>query len=289
MDDSYSEYFECTQVERNNGMIAYVGPHCAEDGMTITLGVFGDEYCNEYIGNGVNIANFIGEEVDYEEDMLRGYYNSAHGATLDQLKYINEDNVCIPCRSGDLMWQEDGNWGGDDDDSVNYDDDEINEICESLYEVSARCDKHYRSYSNRSKQAKFAEMMAQEDLTCDFIDSVVSNNYNEMGFVDLGNDYTVEGQPGWMANNMYAQQYGHYITEVTPLQIFGLIFSCLAVVILGMWSVSLHRSFSKQGPWRPRRGFRSNAAPNAAQTDLNRQNSGIVMGRSASNTSYYMS
>ena len=70
-----------------------------------------------------------------------------------------------------MMWEKRGN--NNDDDNINYDDNEINELCENLYEVSARCDKHYRSYNSKSKQAKFAEAVAQEDLTCDFIDSVV--------------------------------------------------------------------------------------------------------------------
>ncbi|KAL7543857.1 hypothetical protein ACHAXR_013227 [Thalassiosira sp. AJA248-18] len=292
VEDEYSEYFECVEVQRNNGNVAYIGPHCAEDGFTITLGVFGDEYCNEYIGNGVSIANFIGEDMDIEEDALKGYYNSAHGATLDQLQFLNEENVCIPCRKGDLIWEEEGNQD-DDGDNYNYDDDEINELCENLYKVSARCDKHYRSYSNKSKMAKYAEAVAQEDLTCDFIDSVVMGNYNEMGIVNLGDDYQVESQTGWMADNMYAQEYGHYVSEITGLQIFGLIFSILAVGILAVWSMTLHKSLTKTGPWRPRRGLRSNA-PGAAgaspvEDDINRQNSGIVMGRSASNTSYYMS
>ena len=56
----FEEYFECTEVERNNGMSVYVGPHCAADGFTVGLGVYGDEYCNEYIGNGVNIQNVLG-------------------------------------------------------------------------------------------------------------------------------------------------------------------------------------------------------------------------------------
>ena len=183
------------------------------------------------------------------------------------------------------MWEEEGNNG--DDDSVNYDSDEINEICESLYEVSAHCDKHFRAYSNKSKQSKYAEAVAQEDLTCDFIDSVVMGNYNEAGFVDLGDDYTIEKQSGWMTDSMYGQQYGHYITEVTPLQIFGLLASIMAVILLAVWSMTLHKSLTKGGPWRPRRGLQRPTSPTA--TDLDRQNSGIVMGRSQSNASYYMS
>ena len=55
--DEYSEWFECTEVERNNGQVAYVAPHCAEDGQTITLGVYSDENCYEYIGDGVDVQN----------------------------------------------------------------------------------------------------------------------------------------------------------------------------------------------------------------------------------------
>lgn len=93
--DKYSEYFECTEVERANGQVAYIGPHCAADGFTITLGVFSDQYCNEYIGNGVDISNFLGGNLG--EDALKGYYNTGVGATFEQLKYVAEDNLCIPC------------------------------------------------------------------------------------------------------------------------------------------------------------------------------------------------
>lgn len=190
------------------------------------------------------------------------------------------------------MWTERGAGGDDDGDDTNYDNNEINELCENLYLVSARCDKHYRSYTNKSKQAKYAEAIAQEDLTCDFIDSIVMNNYNENGFVNLGQDYQIERQAGWMSDNMYAQQYGQYAAEVSPLQIFGLVASILLVCILAVWSMMLHKSLTKAGPWRPRRGLRSPApvsTNHAGAADLSRQNSGIVMGRSASNTSYYMS
>lgn len=288
MDAGYSQYFECTEVERNNGQVAYIGPHCASDGFTITLGVYADEYCNEYIGNSVGIANYIGEEMNIEDDALKSYYNSANGV-FDMLTYSNEDDVCIPCRKADNPYEQSDYVANNDDQNQaqqNYGETDINEICENLYLVSARCDKHFRSYNNKAKQAKYAEAIAQEDLTCDFIDSVVIGNYNEMGFVDLGDNYSVEKQTGWLKDNMYAQQYGHYIAEVTPFQIFGLIFSILAVTIFAVWSATLHKSLSKRGPWRPRRGLNSVEPDRAAE--INRQNSGIVMGRSQSNASYYM-
>jgi hypothetical protein len=173
---------------------------------------------------------------------------------------------------------------------TNMEDDEdtnINELCVALYETSARCDKHYRVYSSKTNSAKYADALEAEDLTCDFIDSVILGNYDELGFVNLGTTYTVEKTTGFMADNLMAQKVNQMASEVTPVQVFGLIASLMAVAILGVWAASLHNSLSKAGPWRPRRGFRAAAATPA--TELDRQNSGIVLGRSASNTSYYMS
>ncbi|KAL7534851.1 hypothetical protein ACHAXR_006124 [Thalassiosira sp. AJA248-18] len=291
IDDGLSEYFECTEVERNNGQVAYIAPHCADNGFTVTLGVYADENCNEYIGNSVNIANFLGYELNADgEDELKPWYNSANGA-MDILEFSDEDDVCIPCRKADNPY-EDSEYEAQSDDQAekqyNYGDDEINEICESLYEVSARCDKHFRSYTTKTKQAKYAEAVAQEDLACDFIDSVVMGNYNEFGYVNLSDDQME--QTGWLGNSMYASEYGHYITEVTPLQIFGLVATIAICGILAVWSMTLHQSLSKRGPWRPRRGMMSSrtAAETPQAADINRQNSGIVMGRSQSNASYYM-
>ena len=96
--DYYSTYFECTQVTKNNGQTAYVGPHCASDGFTITIGVYSDQYCYDYIGSGVDISSF-GIDFGDDEDPLRSYYNSAMGATFEQLKYVeSENNECIPCK-----------------------------------------------------------------------------------------------------------------------------------------------------------------------------------------------
>ena len=96
-EDEFSEYFECTEVERNNGQVAYVGPTCGADGYDITLGVYTDENCDVYIGDGVDVSNFVGQEVT--EGTLKNYYDSAWGATLAQLEYVNDDQVCIPCKN----------------------------------------------------------------------------------------------------------------------------------------------------------------------------------------------
>ena len=44
-DEAYSEYFECTEIERDNGMVAYIGPICGLDGESITLGIFCVLFC----------------------------------------------------------------------------------------------------------------------------------------------------------------------------------------------------------------------------------------------------
>ncbi|KAL7462349.1 hypothetical protein ACHAXS_002730 [Conticribra weissflogii] len=321
IDSDYAEYFECTEVENKYGQVAYIGPHCAEDGVTITLGLYSDQNCYEYIGKGTSMRNFLGE--DLAEDALSDYVT---GSLESVVEYWNPmEQLCIPCNAADQLYEDEGMYYHDDGECLclamflisidipqfiltktsvhtlctllgNYDSDEINELCENLYLTSARCDKHYRSYSSKTKNEKYYDK-ALMDLSCDFIDSVVEGNFDEDGFVIIdeanGRNYLSNNNTGatssFLKNNLYYQEYGHYIEEVTPMQVFGLVASILAVVILGLWSAALHKSLTKNGTaWRPRRGINSaNAAGVTDPVDISRQNSGIVMGRSRSNMSYY--
>jgi len=300
IEETFTQYFECTEMESSNGQIGYIGPHCAEDGFTVTLGVYSDEYCNQYIGNGVDIANFLGEDMAVQDDALKPWYNSANGA-LEVLKYSNEENVCIPCNKGALPYEEkeyedqynpydnykEDQYQNQEDDT--YEDHrtykkELNEICQSVFLVSARCNKQFNSYRTKSKMAKYREAVAQEDLSCDFIDSVVMGNYNQMGFVDLEDN---ESQSGWLKNNMYAQEYGHHISEVSPLQVFGLVASLLACGLLALWSVSLQKALAKGPGWSPTRRVRISEPGKA--TNVERVDSGIMLGRTTTDSSYYMS
>lgn len=126
LDDSLTQYFECTEVERNNGMIAYIGPHCGQDGKTVTLGLYSDENCNEYIGNSFNINNFLGYTL--EDGALDGYVTGSLARDIipddyfeqywseDLQAYYNpQEQMCIPCAASLQIYEQKGNIASDDD------------------------------------------------------------------------------------------------------------------------------------------------------------------------------
>lgn len=269
LDNTLSDYFECTQVQRNNGNIAYVGPRCAADGISITLGVFSDENCFEYIGNGLKIENVLGFEL--EDDALARYVTGSFADIIPGWTetFNPSEQMCIPCMSSRQPYEVRGNiayyqsdeqrqqYGGQANYNQYQDEQhgEINELCESLYKVSARCDKNFRSYSSKTKQAKYAEAIVQEDLTCDFIDTIVMGNYDELGFInaDLMKGYSPEAKDGVLANSIYVEQYGGAVHEVNGFQIFGLVASIAAFLSLAVYSMSLRGSLPKGPIWRPRK------------------------------------
>ena len=167
---------------------------------------------------------------------------------------------------------------------------EINELCSSLYQSSARCDKNFNSYKYKQEidQGEYGEYFASEDLVCEFIDSVAQRNYGEDGFVDVDEKDYVPNTQKW-GTNMRAQQYGQAVEKVAGMQVFGLVMSLALLAGLAMWAGSLHKSLSKSNlAWRPKQGMASTETDTGVE-DLRRENSGVVMGRSATNTSYYMS
>lgn len=304
LDDSLTQYFECTEVQKNNNAnsnSAYIGPHCASDGFTITLGVYADENCNEYIGKGVNIANYLGYELDGTElgaivtgsliDIIpengviaeRERYSSLYDPEEMTEYYSPVDNVCIPCMAARQPYETRGNTGFVE---AVYDD-EVTELCETLYTMSARCDKHFRSFSTKSTQAKYAQALSQEDITCDFIESVVVGNYDETGFVNVQATNTDE-KTGYLSTklseNMMWQQYGSQVQEVSGLQIFGLVAALAACAVLGTWAVALGRSAGSGMPWRPRR---SNLLSEEDAVTMERNAKPVDL--SDRNHSYYMS
>mmetsp|Transcript_24346 Transcript_24346/g.48560 ORF Transcript_24346/g.48560 Transcript_24346/m.48560 type:complete len:568 (+) Transcript_24346:178-1881(+) len=283
--DDYADYLECNQVEKNNGMVAYAQATCAEDGQTITIGLYSDEECSEDISSQVNIANWIGEEVD-DEEMAHYYKNvaSAVGTLIETYggeTNVNPNSLCMPCAAQDQAWF----LSGDDDNTGGG---EIAEICDAVFKESARCDKTLSNWWQHKRNANYAESVALQDVSCEYIDNMRMGKYDTEGNVimDANRLYNEDGSQG-INGNLYVQEYGQGLTEVSPMQIFSLVLSICACVILGAWSTTLHKSLTKGGlTWKPKRGV----AAGADEVDVSRQGSGIVMGRSQSNnTSYYMS
>ena len=99
--DNYADLLQCNEVQKNNGMVGYTQATCAEDGETITIGLYSDEECSEDITNQVNIANWIGEEVD-DEEMAHYYKNvaAAVGTLIESYggtTSVDPESVCLPC------------------------------------------------------------------------------------------------------------------------------------------------------------------------------------------------
>ena len=81
-----------------------MGPHCAEDGYNITLGVYADADCYVYLGNDVvpyieadDLANYLNDNGNGLADgALKSWYNSKHG-DLSFMFEGEDDSICIPC------------------------------------------------------------------------------------------------------------------------------------------------------------------------------------------------
>ncbi|KAL7458603.1 hypothetical protein ACHAWC_010196 [Mediolabrus comicus] len=296
-EDDLSEYFNCAEVQKDNGMVAYSAATCAADGETITLGLFADPYCSQDISQYTNIANWIGQDVN-DEDMAH-YYKKVHSALAELLESYgvessaNPDAVCIPCKQENQAWydgyDEANNQYHRDDEKDGYTSEEgISDICTAVFQNSIRCEKTMRSYWKHALNPTYAESVALQDLTCNYIDLMRMGNYDTEGYVvqDKNRLYK-EGATTGLQGNVYFAEYGQGIAKVSPLQYFLLIASIVACVALAYKAVDTHKSMSNGGlKWKPKRGVSTGDAADADKP----QDDPIVMGRSTSNhTSYYMS
>ncbi len=99
--DNYADFLECAQVEKNNGMVAYTQATCSEDGESITLGLYSDKSCSEDITSKVNMANWVGEDVD--EDKMAHYYKKIDSGLAELIETyggttsVDPESVCLPC------------------------------------------------------------------------------------------------------------------------------------------------------------------------------------------------
>jgi len=233
-----SEFFEC-QEAGDGGY--FVGPHCGSDKTTISIGVYADEECSIYVGETLSFYNIMGFEPD--EDTLADYY----------------DTDCTSCRESDKPYQ---NVEEDEEDG-----DDINELCENLYQQSAKCNRYLYDADDESYQGYNQE--ANSDEVCSFIQNVVTGQYDEYGYIYLdSSEYEKDNK-----DNRYAS-----VEEVSIGQIFAILIMATLCVILVIWACFLHRSLTRNAPWRPR----LNKQNGKSSGSVSRNQSGITNTRSGS-------
>ena len=72
--DAYQleDYFECSQFNMGDN-IAYLGPHCGDDGKTIGIGVYADGYCNEYVKDLKEVSSYLDMDMTDSSEYLKPF------------------------------------------------------------------------------------------------------------------------------------------------------------------------------------------------------------------------
>jgi hypothetical protein len=175
-----------------------------------------------------------------------------------------------------MMWYE-------DEDMTNY---EVEPMCSMLYQLAGKCNEHlqtesYNSYNNNyNDQAdeegwetyyQSEQQKANEESVCTFLDSIQSNSYDENGQVVLTNN-------AWSNPTQWSSEWQAESKVLDSGTKAAISLLAIAVSVMGVWACFLHGTLARKNiPWRPRR-----KEAHLDATDLARQNSGIVMGRSRS-------
>jgi len=229
------QFLECSAYVNEYGQQYYVGPHCGSDHYTISLGVFSDENCVDYMGETVSISKVLGYGYDDES-------------------FFHLPHECISC-DGAHQFEEDEErfedmytgYGvyGEYVEAPNSEFDDVVGMCAALFESSAQCNIHM---SNYGVMAKYMEDMdaSFEQRYCNFIDNIVYGTYDEMGEIKLKAD-TFDFQD-WKNPDQYKKM------KMPAGQAIGLALSVLLFVSLAALAFITQRSLTRRGtPWRPRR------------------------------------
>jgi len=207
-----TEFLECQMIydpEDDGKAALYAGPMCASSGSKIKIGVFLDEECNV---------------PDYDKD-VDDYLMDGDGVSMKLshalLKTVYSSD-CISC----LQVDEDDENGGDDDED---EEPEVIEMCEQLYEASAKCEKTNGFDNGYANYNGYENQLAQESVVCDFVESLKAGSYDESG------EIVVNGASSSIGGG----------AETTGGQKFALTFFILGTIGLAGYAAMLHSKLTK--------------------------------------------
>lgn len=159
-----------------------------------------------------------------------------------------------------------------DDEIENEEEEGLYEICGELYDQAAKCNRYLgedETYIGQYQQE------ANEDDVCNFVASLVENNYDEWGEAVLESPEWELAK--WKEINAYKQDL---VARASPGQILSILGSIGLVVVLLFYIIYLRYKLTRRMPWTPGYG-KSDQAAYAGR--ISRVGSGITMQRSLSN------
>jgi hypothetical protein len=207
-----TEFLECQMIydpEDDNSQGLYAGPVCASGGTKIKIGVFTDEDCL-----------FLDQSKDVDDYLMDGdgvYMKLSHAL----LKSTYTD-TCISCM--EPQEQDQNNNGNDAEDA-----DEVIDMCEQLYDEAAKCEKTHGFDDGYANYYGYENQLAQEEVVCDFMQSLKSGTYDEEGEIIVSGASTT-GRGG---------------KSTTGGQKFALTFFILGTVGLAVYAAMLHSKLTK--------------------------------------------
>ena len=206
-----SQYSECQQLEYgdDDGLQLYIGPMCSSNGQKITIGLFSDENCWEPYTD-LDAESVIGAKLSY--------HLVSHAST-------DGETTCLSC----LENEEDND---NQQDQADYDD--VNEMCEGLYNSAAKCESTTGlegGFIQTNREDKdYENQVENEFMACTFINSLIWNSYTESGEIDI-----------------YSRQ-DEIIRKTTPLQALSLSLLSLSIVGLVAGIAYIHYRIDNQFP-----------------------------------------
>jgi hypothetical protein len=303
-----ADYFECVKIDAggDDGSSYYLGPHCSDDGFSIVIGLYSDEWCSTYVGNETSVYDATGIDLSgadmsvyYPQDCLSCLENVRHTQTLIFelfcFSFHSNSRFCLFFSNTNMKTMQTTmqtrirlrsfaktcTWL-------------VPSVTRTLL-LSTRKPIMYVTLSTlkvischilkrvltlsfaiiKMLPPQSAQQLANEEQVCNFIDNIVSGTYDESG--DIIIDSSKYNISDWRNKDQYINVLHAAQKEVTGGQVAGLVLSILGCSFLCMYACVLHSSLTKKGlQWKPRRGKYTDP------TAISRQNSGIVLGRSRS-------
>ena len=211
-----TNFLECQMIydpEDDGKAALYAGPTCASQGAKIKIGVFTDQNCNT-MDSSKDVDNYLVDGNGYAMKLSHAL-----------LKTTYASDSCVSCLAQqDNANGDDGNAQADDQAKA-----EVLDMCAELYDASAKCEKGHGFNNGFAGYNGYQNQLANEQVVCDFIDSIAAGSYDAQGEIVVNGAKSVVGGG----------------SKTTGGQKFALTFFVLGTSGLAMYAGMLHSKLTK--------------------------------------------